>query len=114
MKPIHAHHTIDMVQASEKGSSALTTGIIIGASPLCLVLVSPFVGYFVSFKTLSELSILTRTFTEASKVRSEVHIDIWNSTGRWSFLSTRVRPKLPLTDTYVYTSLCALSLQISG
>ena len=56
MKPIHAHHTIEMVQASEKGSSALTTGIIIGASPLCLVLVSPFVGYFVSFKTLSELS----------------------------------------------------------
>ena len=56
MKPLYAHHTIEMVQASEKGSSALTTGIIIGASPLCLVLVSPFVGYFVSFKTLSELS----------------------------------------------------------
>ena len=52
----YTHHIIEMVQASEKGSSALTTGIIIGASPLCLVLVSPFVGYFVSFKTLSELS----------------------------------------------------------
>ena len=50
----YTHHIIEMVQASEKGSSALTTGIIIG---LCLVLVSPFAGYFVSFKTLSELSI---------------------------------------------------------
>ena len=34
-------------QASEKGSSELTTGIIIGASPLCLVIFSPFVGYYV-------------------------------------------------------------------
>ena len=96
----YTHYIIEMVQASEKGSSALTTGIVIGASPLCLVLASPFVGYFVSFKTFSELSILTRTFTAASKVGSEVHIDIWDSTGRWRFLSTRVRPKLPLTDTY--------------
>ena len=93
-----------MVQASEKGSSALTTGIIIGASPLCLVLVSPF---FVSSKHYQS-SVLTRTFTEASKVGSEVHIDIWDSTARWSFLSTRVRPTL--TDIYLYTSLSATSL----
>ena len=35
------------IQAKEKGSNAFVTGIIISASPLCLTICSPLIGYFV-------------------------------------------------------------------
>jgi len=38
---------MELVQAREKGSNALITGIIIGASPFCLTICSPLFGYFV-------------------------------------------------------------------
>ena len=38
---------MESVQAREKGSNALITGIIIGASPFCLTICSPLFGYFV-------------------------------------------------------------------
>ena len=40
--------TFGYLQAKEKGSTAITTSIIIGASPLCLAVLSPVIGYFVS------------------------------------------------------------------
>lgn len=35
-------------EAAEKGSSSILTGIIISCSPLCVVILSPLIGYYVS------------------------------------------------------------------
>ena len=72
------------------------------------MLVSPIRWIPCEFQNIISAHVQTSIFTEASKVGSEVHIDIWDSTGRWIFLSTRVRSKLPPI------ALCVDSLQIPG
>ena len=46
---LHNAHTISLMQAEErKGYSSMVTGVIISCSPLCMVVLSPVFGYFVS------------------------------------------------------------------
>ncbi len=55
-----------LLQAAEKGSTPTITGLIVSASPLCVVITSPLFGYFVRTRTLHSFckpcTILLRTF----------------------------------------------------
>ena len=45
---------IMLFQAARKGSNALTTGVIVSASPFCLVIATPLCGYFVGCSSVAK------------------------------------------------------------
>ena len=51
---VHAQNywLLEFLQAAEKGSTSFLTGIIISCSPLCVVILSPLIGYYVSASVL--------------------------------------------------------------
>ena len=70
------------------------SGFVVAMAPLCLAVMSPLIGYFVSIDTLNFAVHIHHTFsilhTVASLLGSEVYTACWTHVGWWIPHSLRV------------------------